>query len=257
MRASLVRSVRQRETAVRRMAVMCVMLGSTSACQSAGAMLNAMAAASAARPAVSDTGAQGGADGAVPRVGGDGSVPAFGSVPVAATGGAGRVPSSAGSAPVPVKGSAPVVTSPASGTRPPTGPASTGQPDRAWRAACGALPGTRPDLHYVWMSASGSTVERLWLRADGSYSTERSSAAGAYAEDGCYAIEGNRFTWYKYASAALVSGPAPAPGQERVTLGSSTARATFDRRTVPVTLVNGGRTAVIIEGDRYEATPNL
>ncbi|NCW44504.1 MAG: hypothetical protein EBV77_03235 [Gemmatimonadaceae bacterium] len=197
-------------------------------------MLNAMAAASAARPAVSDTGSQGGRDGAVPRVGGDGSVPAFGDVPVAATGGAGRVPSSAGSAPVPVKGSAPVATSPTSGTRPPSGPTSTGQPDRAWRAACGALPGTRPDLHYVWMSASGSTVERLWLRADGSYSTERSSVAGAYAEDGCYAM----------------------PGQERVTLGSSTTRATFDRRTVPVTLVNGGRTAIIINGDRYEAKPN-
>jgi hypothetical protein len=223
-------------------------------------MLNAMVAASAARPAVSDTGSQTGSqgapDGAVPRVGGDGSVPAFGSVPVAGTGGAGRVPSSAGSAPVPVKGSAPAATSPSSGTRPPTGPTSTGQPERAWRAVCGALPGTRPDLHYVWMSASGSTVERLWLRADGSYSTERSSAAGAYAEDGCYAIEGNRFTWYKYASAALVSGPAPAPGQERVTLGSATTRATFDRRTVPVTLVNGGRTAIIIDGDRYEAKPN-
>lgn len=130
-------------------------------------------------------------------------------------------------------------------------PDRTSGPDRAWRRACAGLRGLRPNRVYQWLSASGAATEKLWLNGDGSYALHRSSAVSSYAEDGCYQIQGRAITLYAVASSALAtSGGATREGT--VTLGSSSTP--FTRRTLTVQLLDGGRTGIVMDGERYRLT---
>ena len=193
----------------------------------------------------------------VPSAGGTGSVPSFGSAPVPSAGGAGSVPSF-GSVPVPVVGGEGRV--PVGGKRPATRPGEGGTPvsgggdapsapDRAWRAACAGLAGTRHTGTYQWLSRSGAAQEQLRFQPDGSYALLRSSAVSSYAEDGCYAISGGSITFYKALSSAMASVPG-ATSDRRVTLGSA-SQASFEPRTVSFAREGGGQGGVVIDGERY------
>jgi hypothetical protein len=120
---------------------------------------------------------------------------------------------------------------------------------RAWRAACASLTGPRLNGKWMWVSGSGSASEELWLNADGSYSTSRTSVVSSYAEDGCYAIAGGNITFYKALSSAMGSVPS-ATSQGRVTLGSA-SQGQFEPRTVRFDMEGNGRGALTIGGDRY------
>jgi len=124
-----------------------------------------------------------------------------------------------------------------------------GMGNREWRAACASLTGPRPAGKYFWLSSSGSSSEMLWLNADGSYSTQRSSAYSSYTEDGCFMIDGAKMTFYKVASAAMASAPT-STGQRGVTLGSASG-PTFEPRTVSFATEKG---ALVIGGDKYAPT---
>jgi hypothetical protein len=194
----------------------------------------------------------------VPATGGAGSTPAFGDVTVPSTGGAGRVPAF-GEVTVPRSGGAGGVPTAGGANRPARGADGSGAAgssgstgglgNREWRAACAALTGPRPAGKYFWLSSSGSSSEMLWLNTDGSYSTQRSSAYSSYTEDGCFVIDGAKFTFYKVASAAMASAPT-STGQRGVTLGSASG-ATFEPRTVSFAAEKG---ALVIGGDRYTPT---
>ncbi len=206
-----------------------------------------------------------GGSGTVPATGGAGSVPSFGEVtvpsfgrvPVPSTGGAGRVPASGGAGNVPSTGGAGAV--PVGGDRPVLRPEEDrrgggrgGQaesPDRAWRAACASLTGTRLNATYQWLSRSGAAQEQLRFHPDGSYALLRSSAVSSYAEDGCYAIRGGQLTFYKALSSAMGAVPS-ATSAGRVTLGSASS-ASFEPRTVPFALEGNGQGGVVIDGERY------
>lgn len=121
--------------------------------------------------------------------------------------------------------------------------------NREWRKACASLDGPRPTGKYFWLSSSGSSSEMLWLNADGSYSTQRSSAYSSYTEDGCFQIDGSRMTFYKVASAAMASAPS-STGQRGVSLGSASG-ATFEPRTVSFATDKG---VLVIGGDKYSPT---
>jgi hypothetical protein len=211
-------------------------------------------------PIVGNGGAPGtGSGGTVPSTGGAGSVPSFGSAPVPKTGGAGSVPSF-GDATVPSFGSVPVPSAGGDGRVPATGgqgrvPSSGGTgsqaagPDRAWRAACASLQGTRLNATYQWLSRSGASQEQLRFQPDGSYALLRSSAVSSYAEDGCYAIGGGSITFYKALSSALASAPG-ATSDRRVSLGSASQGA-FEPRTVSFAREGNGQGGVVIDGERY------
>jgi hypothetical protein len=121
--------------------------------------------------------------------------------------------------------------------------------NRAWRAACASTAGPRFNAKYFWLSSSGASSEQLWLNSDGSYSTQRSSTYSSYAEDGCYAINGGRITFFKSASSAMASAPG-ATSDRGVSLGSA-SDARFEPRTV--SFVRDGDT-LVINGDRYAPT---
>lgn len=194
-------------------------------------------------PIVGHGGAPGtGSGGTVPSTGGAGSVPSFGdatvpsfgSVPVPSAGGDGRVPATGGQGRVPSSGG--------TGSQ----PAGT---DRAWRAACTSLQGTRLNATYQWLSRSGASQEQLRFQPDGSYALLRSSAVSSYAEDGCYAISGGSITFYKALSSALASAPG-ATSDRRVSLGSASQGA-FEPRTVSFAREGNGQGGVVIDGERY------
>ncbi|MFM8603567.1 MAG: hypothetical protein ACKOC2_05685 [Gemmatimonadota bacterium] len=132
-------------------------------------------------------------------------------------------------------------------------PERTSGPDRAWRRACAELRGIRPNRVYQWLSASGAATEKLWLNGDGSYALHRSSAVSSYAEDGCYQIQGKGITLYAVASSALATSVG-ATREGTVTLGSSSAP--FTRRTLTMQLIDGGRTGLVLDGERYRLAGN-
>jgi hypothetical protein len=132
-------------------------------------------------------------------------------------------------------------------------PERTGGPDRAWRRACAELRGIRPNRVYQWLSASGAATEKLWLNGDGSYALHRSSAVSSYAEDGCYQIQGKGITLYAVASSAIATSVG-ATREGTVTLGSSSTP--FTRRTLTVQLIDGGRTGLVLDGERYRLAGN-
>ncbi|MFM8780027.1 MAG: hypothetical protein ACKOFO_00820, partial [Gemmatimonadota bacterium] len=178
------------------------------------------------------------------------SVPSF-DPPVA-------VPSTGGSVTVPSterqsseRPSATTALTPPAATSP--APERTSGPDRAWRRACAELRGIRPNRVYQWLSASGSATEKLWLNGDGSYALHRSSAVSSYAEDGCYQIQGKGITLYAVASSALATSVG-ATREGTVTLGSSSTP--FTRRTLTVQLIDGGRTGLVLDGERYRLAGN-
>jgi len=127
-------------------------------------------------------------------------------------------------------------------------PEWTSGPDRTWRRACAELRGIRPNHVCQWLSASGAGTEKLWLNGDGSYVIHRSSAVSSYAEDGCYKIQGKEITLYAVASSALTTSVG-ATRQGTLTLGSSSTP--FTRRTLTVQLLDGGRTGLVLDGERY------
>ncbi|MDQ8170379.1 MAG: hypothetical protein P3A29_06260 [Gemmatimonadota bacterium] len=130
----------------------------------------------------------------------------------------------------------------------PATPEQTSGPDRTWRRACAELRGIRPNRVYQWLSASGAATEKLWLNGDGSYALHRSSAVSSYAEDGCYQIQGKGITLYAVASSALATSVG-ATREGKVTLGSSSTP--FTRRTLTLQLIDGGRTELVLDGERY------
>lgn len=132
-------------------------------------------------------------------------------------------------------------------------PERTSGPDRTWRRACAELRGIRPNRVYQWLSASGAATEKLWLNGDGSYALHRSSAVSSYAEDGCYQIQGKGITLYAVASSAIATSVG-ATREGTVTLGSSSTP--FTRRTLTVQLIDGGRTGLVLDGERYRLAGN-
>lgn len=163
------------------------------------------------------------------------------------------VPSTGGSTTVPSTDRPPsqrpsATTELAQPTPTPPAPERTTGPDRAWRRACAELRGIRPNRVYQWLSASGAATEKLWLNGDGSYALHRSSAVSSYAEDGCYLIQGKTITLYAVASSALATSPG-VTREGTVTLGSSST--SFTRRTLAVQLIDGGRTGIVLDGERY------
>ena len=163
------------------------------------------------------------------------------------------VPSTGGSTTVPSTDHPPsqrpsATTELAQPTPTPPAPERTSGPDRAWRRACAELRGIRPNRVYQWLSASGAATEKLWLNGDGSYALHRSSAVSSYAEDGCYQIQGKGITLYAVASSALATSVG-ATREGTVTLGSSSTP--FTRRTLAVQLIDGGRTGIVLDGERY------
>ena len=198
-----------------------------------------------------------GGAGSVPSFG-DATVPSFGSVPVPSTGGEGRVPATGGQGRVPSSGG--VGSVPVGGERPVLRPGEEAPrggdrgsqpagPDRAWRAACTSLQGTRLNATYQGLSRSGAAQEQLRFQPDGSYALLRSSAVSSYAEDGCYAISGGSITFYKALSSALASAPG-ATSDRRVSLGSASQGA-FEPRTVSFAREGNGQGGVVIDGERY------
>lgn len=178
------------------------------------------------------------------------SVPSFDRpVAVPSTGGSVTVPSTERQSSE--RPSATTALTPPAATSP--APERTSGPDRAWRRACAELRGIRPNRVYQWLSASGAATEKLWLNGDGSYALHRSSAVSSYAEDGCYQIQGKGITLYAVASSALATSVG-ATREGTVTLGSSSAP--FTRRTLTVQLIDGGRTGLVLDGERYRLAGN-